>query len=146
MQPSHVLVPLDGSPLADAALEHALAVFDCQITVLNVVTPLDAPLSEGGVVGASDERIEAAREHAQQVVDRARQRADEIDRTVQTALEIGEPAATILEYVSDNDVDHVVMGAHGEDTHRLTRRLLGTVTTAVIGDSPVTVTVVKDDH
>lgn len=146
MQPSHVLVPLDGSPLADAALEHALAVFDCQITVLNVVTPLDAPLSEGGVMGASDERIETAREHTDQVIERAQRRAEEFDRTVQTAVETGEPAETILDYAGDHDVDHVVMGAHGEDTHRLARRLLGTVATAVIGESAVTVTVVKDSY
>ncbi|MDJ1434613.1 universal stress protein [Halostagnicola sp. A-GB9-2] len=41
MVPSHVLVPLDGSPLATDALEHSLEVFDCEITILNVVTPLD---------------------------------------------------------------------------------------------------------
>jgi nucleotide-binding universal stress UspA family protein len=28
MPPAHVLVPLDGSPLADAALAEALALFD----------------------------------------------------------------------------------------------------------------------
>ena len=41
MAPSHVLVPLDGSPLADAALEEAMETYDCRITVLNVVTPID---------------------------------------------------------------------------------------------------------
>ncbi|WEL20610.1 Nucleotide-binding protein, UspA family [Halorhabdus sp. BNX81] len=41
---------LDGSPLAQAALEHALAVFECPITVLNVITPLDAGMSEAGVM------------------------------------------------------------------------------------------------
>ncbi|MFW6321924.1 MAG: universal stress protein, partial [Halohasta sp.] len=37
MGPSHVLVPMDGSPLADEALSHALATFDCRVTVLNIV-------------------------------------------------------------------------------------------------------------
>jgi len=41
-----VLVPLDGSPLADDALTHALAAFDCRVTVPNVVTPLDTGISE----------------------------------------------------------------------------------------------------
>ncbi len=48
MEPSHVLVPLDGSPLADAALTHAFSVFECPVTVLNVVTRLDSGMSEGG--------------------------------------------------------------------------------------------------
>ena len=41
MAPTHLLVPLDGSPLADEALTYALETFDCQITVPNVVAPLD---------------------------------------------------------------------------------------------------------
>ncbi len=47
---SHVLVPLDGSPLADEALTYAMDTFDCRITVLNVVAPLDTGMSERGVL------------------------------------------------------------------------------------------------
>jgi hypothetical protein len=35
--PDHVLVPLDGSPLSEDALAHALETFDCRVAVLNVV-------------------------------------------------------------------------------------------------------------
>jgi nucleotide-binding universal stress UspA family protein len=143
MQPSHVLVPLDGSPLAEKALAHALAVFDCRVTVLNVVTPLDAPLSEGGVLEAGDERIEKGRAHAEAVIDRAERQAEAAGRTVETVVETGEPAETILAFVDDHDVDQVVMGGHGGDHGRIARRLLGTVATAVVGDAPVTVTVVR---
>ena len=45
--PGRVLVAFDGSPLAT----DALAVFPAaEITVLNVVTPLDATMSEGSVL------------------------------------------------------------------------------------------------
>ena len=81
MAPSHVLVPLDGSPLADDALVHALDTFDCQVTVLNVVTPLDSPMSEGGVLEPGEDRREGARERANTVVESAKQRAEEIART-----------------------------------------------------------------
>jgi len=61
MAPEHVLVPLDGSPLAESALTHAVETFDCRVTVLNVVTPVDGPMSEGGVIGADDaERVPSA--------------------------------------------------------------------------------------
>lgn len=46
--PSHVLVPLDGWPLAEAALSHALDVFDCRVTVPNVVTPLGSDMRKAG--------------------------------------------------------------------------------------------------
>ncbi|WP_254821113.1 MULTISPECIES: universal stress protein [Haloglomus] len=143
MEPSHVLVPLDGSPLADDALAHALAVFDCPVTVLNVVTPLDAGMSEGGVLETAEERQAAARERADELVADAKRRAEEAGRTIDTAVEAGDPADTILGYVEDHDIDHVVMGGHGGSRGDLARRLLGTVATKVVGEASVTVTVVR---
>jgi len=143
MPPSHVLVPLDGSPLADEALAEALALFDCQVTVLNVVTPLDSGMSEGGVLDAGADRRESARDRADRLVDRARDRAAEADRTVDTVVRTGDPADTILEYVDESDADRVVMGGHGGDRGAVARRLLGTVATKVVGEAPVTVTVVR---
>ncbi|MXR41363.1 universal stress protein [Halobaculum sp. WSA2] len=143
MAPSHVLVPLDGSPLSDEAFERALELFDCRLTVLNVVTPLDASMSEGGVLEPGEARRQSARDRADRVVERARERAAAFDRPIETAVETGDPAEAILEYVDGHDVDHVVMGGHGGERGVIARRLLGTVATSVVGDAPVTVTVVR---
>jgi nucleotide-binding universal stress UspA family protein len=143
MAPSHVLVPLDGSPLADEALVHALETFDCRVTVLNVVTPVDTGMSEGGVLGADDDREEMASDRAETIIERGKRRASEAGRTVERAVETGDPAETILSYAEDNDIDHIVMGSHGKDGSDLVRRLLGTVATAVVTEAPVTVTVVR---
>ncbi|QCC47428.1 universal stress protein [Halobellus limi] len=143
MHPSHVLVPLDGSPLADDALVHALDVFDCPVTVLNVVTPADAGMSEGGILEPDEDRLGSARERAERVVDLASEQAQTVDRTVETVVETGDPAETILAYVDEHDVDHVVMGGHGGERSGVAGRLLGTVATSVVSDAPVTVTVVR---
>lgn len=143
MEPSHVLVPMDGSPLADEALKYALAVFDCEVTVLNVITPLDSSLSEGGVLEADETRRETAQERAEKLIERAEQQAEAGGREIETVVETGDPAETIIEYVDAHDIDQVVMGSHGGESGRIARRLLGTVATAVVGDAPVTVTVVK---
>jgi len=143
MPPSHVLVPLDGSPLADEALAEALALFDCRITVLNVVTPLDSGMSEGGVLGADADRRENANDRAERLVDRARTRAEAADRTVDTVVRTGDPAEAILAHVDEGDVDRIVMGGHGGERNAVARRLLGTVATRVVGEAPVTVTVVR---
>ena len=87
-----MLVPLDGSPLADAALDEALELFDCRLTVLNVVTPLDASMSESGVLEPGEDRRERARERADSVIERAKERASAAERTVETAVETGDPA------------------------------------------------------
>ena len=143
MAPSNVLVPLDGSPLSDDALAHALETFDCPVTVLNVVTPLDASMSEGGILEPDEDRRDEARERANDLVTAAERRAEDAGRSVDVIVETGNPAEVILDYVEANDVDHVVMGGHGGERSGLTRRLLGTVATAVVGEAPVTVTVVR---
>lgn len=143
MQPSHVLVPMDGSPLAEKALKYTLGTFDCHITVLNVITPLDSPLSEGGVLGSDGEREREAEEQAEQLIEGVRTQMGNTDHRIETVIEVGDPAETILEYVGAHDIDQVVMGGHGGSEGRLARRLLGTVTTAVVGDAAVTVTVVR---
>jgi nucleotide-binding universal stress UspA family protein len=143
MAPEHVLVPLDGSPLADDALIHALETFDCSITVLNVVTPLDSSMSEGGIVEPGEERKETARERADSIIDRATQQAAKAGYEVDTAVETGDPADTIVGFAESEGVDHIVMGGHGGDRRELTRRLLGTVATDVVGGAPMSVTVVR---
>jgi nucleotide-binding universal stress UspA family protein len=141
--PSHVLVPLDGSRLASEALEYALATFDCRVTVLNVVTPLDRGMSEGSAFVIDQDRLDEADERARKLVDAARRRVGTTDRSVETVVETGDPSETILAYVEAHDVDHVVMGSHGEEAGELRRRLLGTVSTAVLGGASVPVTVVR---
>jgi len=145
MDGSHVLVALDGSPLADDALAYALTTFDCRVTALNVVTPLDTSMSEGGVLDAGEERRTAAEERTTALVERVRERAADAgaDNRVETAVETGDPAETIVEYVESHDIDQVVMGGHGGDRSELGRRLLGTVATSVVSEAPVTVTVVR---
>jgi nucleotide-binding universal stress UspA family protein len=139
MPPSHVLVPLDGSPLADEALAEALALFDCRITVMNVVTPLDSGMSESGILDPGADRREDAHDRAERLVDRA----TEVDHTVDTVVRTGDPAETILDYVDESDVDRIVMGGHGGERNAVARRLLGTVATTVVGEAPVTVTVIR---
>jgi nucleotide-binding universal stress UspA family protein len=143
MAPAHVLVPLDGSPLADEALTHALDTFDCRVTVLNVVTPLDSSMSEGGVLERDDERRAAAKQRADEIVGAAKRRATEMGQEVETVVETGDPADTILAFIEEHDVDHVVMGGHGGTGEGIGSRLLGTVATRVVGEAPVTVTVVR---
>ena len=143
MQPSHVLVAMDGSPLAEKALKYTLGTFDCQVTVLTVITPLDSPLSEGGVLESDTGRIREAEERAEQLIESAKAQVETADHRIETVIEVGDPAEAILEHVETHDIDQVVMGGHGGSEGRLARRLLGTVTTAVIGDASVTVTVVQ---
>lgn len=65
------------------------------------------------------------------------------DRQVETAVETGQPAETILQYVTDHDVEQVVMGSHGRPQIASLQRLLGTVAITVVIKASVPVTVVR---
>lgn len=144
MEPSHVLVPLDGSPLADDALAYALSVHGGRITVLNVVTPIEAGMSEGSVLETDEERVEEARRRAEELVRDAKKATDTEDEAeIEIEVKRGGPAETIIELVEETDVDHIVMGSHGGERGDLTSRLLGTVSTKVVTEAPVSVTVVR---
>lgn len=126
MAPSHVLIPLDGSPLAEEALVQALESFDCRVTVLNVVTPVDAKMNEGGILDSGEDCRENAHDRAGRIIELASAQASEGNRPVETAVETGDPAETILAYVAEHDIDHVVMEGYGDEQSDL-HPLLGVV-------------------
>ena len=141
---SHVLVAYDDSPQAEQALDFALRSFPhAHLTLLTVIDPADAGSRRRlSFPPLGDEWLERAREDAQAHLEDAADRVRETDGTVDTAIEIGRPANTVVAYAEDHDVDHVVMGSHGRSG--VTRILLGSVAEAVIRRSPVPVTVARD--
>jgi non-specific serine/threonine protein kinase/protein-serine/threonine kinase len=55
-------------------------------------------------------------------------------------LEGPDPAAVIIGYAVNNQVDHILMGARGSSS---TRRFLGSVSSQVVAEAPCSVTVVR---
>ncbi|WP_207593005.1 universal stress protein [Halomontanus rarus] len=144
----HVLVPIDGSEPAWRALDHAAAVFASdRITVLHVVDPAAGTYT--GVDGSyfDTEAFERARTRGEELCERAidRLRDDGMleggESELETAVEVGKPARAIVEYVSEHDVDHVVVGSRGRTG--VSRLLLGSVAETVTRRSSVPVTVVR---
>ncbi|AEH39350.1 universal stress protein [Halopiger xanaduensis] len=144
---THALVPLDGSPQSWAAFDHAVSNYDGEtITTLHVVDPMEGIYSDYGGGGYYDAGAhERAVERGQELGERARERADDagiLETTVlETAVETGPPARTILEYADENDVDHIVMGSHGRSG--VARILLGSVAETVTRRARVPVTIVR---
>ena len=141
--PDHVLVPSLGRPGAREALAYALEVFpDAEVTLVSVVTPLDEPLSEGGVIERDEERLEDARRTARELLEGVT--ADDPSASERVRIETleGKPGTVVPSYVSQEPIDHVVMYGHRPDVSGFVRRLLGRdVTTTVVEriDEPVTV-------
>ncbi|MFA9502915.1 universal stress protein [Natrinema sp. H-ect1] len=138
--PDHVLVPTLGRPREDEALAYALETFsDAEITLLAVVTPLDAPLSEGGVLERDDERTAAARESATELLESV---ADTRPERVRIETAEGRPGTVVPRYASDEGIDHVVLYGSETGSTGFFRRFLGRGIAATVVErtaEPVTV-------
>jgi nucleotide-binding universal stress UspA family protein len=140
---SHILVPIDGSPQSEDALAFAFEEHpDADVTVLNVIDPIDGSYSvRRGLPISSEEWYEDAKAEAEELFETARETAAAHDADLSTAVEVGRPARVIVEYADEGDVDHVVMGSHGRSG--VSRVLLGSVAETVARRSTVPVTVVR---
>ncbi|OAQ53028.1 universal stress protein UspA [Natrinema mahii] len=127
----HVLVPMDDSAPARAALDHALEWVPAdRLTVVHAVDDLEADYE--GIVSGDDEPDFFAD---------ARAIADDRGRSLETAVvEGGGTAEAILEYVGEADVDAIVMGSEGKAG--VSRLLLGSVAEGVTRRAAVPVTIV----
>ena len=142
----NILVPTDFSEAADAALAYAKELaekFNGGIDLLHVVaTPVLYPMGADNsavTMGNAIADVEAA---ARQALEDLGKKLDlGPDRlTVQTR--IGTPVAEILDTITEDGIDLVVMGTHGRGM--VEHLLLGSVAERVVRRSPVPVLTVHD--
>jgi nucleotide-binding universal stress UspA family protein len=131
----NILVAVDGSPDADAALAHAAALARDQrarLTLLTAIPPL--PATALLATGAAP-RSEVVRHYS----DVLRRAADALpgDVGVTTVLVEGAPARALVERARSGEFDLIVMGSHGHG--RLHTSLLGCVSQKVLHASPIPV-------
>lgn len=135
-----VLVPMDGSEMADHALQFAIEAHpDAEITVLNVVGGPSPMWAQATGLALADDVEEAADELAEPVLDRAHEVAAEYGVEIETDVQLGHPARAIVNRADDYDV--VVIGSHGGTMAE--RLFVGNVAEKVFRRSPAPVTVVR---
>lgn len=138
-----VLVPLDGSPLSEKALEYAILTFPAkEIVALTVIDPIDVVYrSEGSGPLGGERWFKYARSRAADIGAVAEKRGEQTGVSVTTDTAVGRPRRQILKYADEHDVDQIVMGTHGRSG--LSRVALGSVAEAVVRRSPVPVTTIR---
>jgi nucleotide-binding universal stress UspA family protein len=137
-----ILVAVDGSQSADAALATAIDVAGddgASLTLITVATQPRWRFTSGPFVVPYPTENDLERE-ALHVLERARARIPD-DIPVTTIIQSGPPAKAILERVTSAEHDLVVMGSHGRGPAR--SLLLGSVSLAVLAHSPVPVLLVR---
>ncbi|WP_136602509.1 universal stress protein [Salinigranum halophilum] len=135
-----ILVPTDGSAAGDRAVEHAVefaTAYDATVHALYVVDAALYSSLEAGV----DAVIDALESEGQAAVDAVADRCEAEGIDVETAVLVGTIHRSIRDYVTDHDIDLVVMGTHGRKG--IERFLLGSVTERTVRTSPVPVLTVR---
>ena len=143
----HIVVPLDGSGFAEAALPYALEIaaqFDSDITLLRVVMPPRigegalSPESANYVINMRDDLYKEAIDYLQQQKGSLRQQNFRVHYQV---VESDDIAAEIISAVRGADADTIVMCTHGRGG--LSRWLFGSVATRLLHSAPVPVLVIR---
>jgi len=135
-----ILVPTDGSPAADSAIEHAVNVaerYDATIHALYVVDDSAYATLDAG----SETVVEALESEGEEAVGRIATAARNAGIDAVTTVTTGVAYRTILDHVANDGIDLVAMGTHGR--RGLDRYLLGSVTERVVRTSDVPVLAVR---
>src|SRR3972149_7022005 len=111
MTPKKILVPLDGSSLAEAALWKAVDLGGADGAAYSLLRAAEAHTLPGAdPVEAQVSAVRAAEEYLEGVARRRRERGV---RAVETHVWYGAPAGAIAEAAKVQKVDMIVMSTHG---------------------------------
>lgn len=140
MKLGKILVPLDGSALAEAAMWKAieLGTADTMLTLLRAAEAYRLPGADP--IQAQISAVREAEEYLAGVAARAREAG--IDH-VETHVWYGPPGAAIVEAADAQKVDLIVMSSHGRSG--LGRLILGSVTESVLRGTRTPILVLRPD-
>ena len=136
-----ILLPLDGSPLAEQAVPHAIAQaerFQAELILLKVLPPLpERSMSSPGRRQAEDLSAQLAREYLEGVAASIREQ----DIPVRVVTVEGQAHPQIVQFAEENEVDMIVMSTRGQSG--LSRWLMGSIADRVVRGATVPVLLVR---
>jgi nucleotide-binding universal stress UspA family protein len=110
---NHILLPLDGSILAERVLPHAVSLteaFGSKLTLLRVVFQ-NEDVNSLGIVNPMDWQMRKT--EAESYLQSVQQRLQDIGVECEAHIIEGKPAHQIIEYAKHNDVQLIVLSSHG---------------------------------
>jgi nucleotide-binding universal stress UspA family protein len=141
----HILVPIDGSPTSELAVDKAIGLaraFDSAVTTIYVVDPYPFTGVGADFAYGQGQYLNAAKASATQALANARKAMEDAGVKVTTAtVEAHDVWRGILEAAQSGGADLIVMGSHGR--RGIKRLLLGSQASDVLARSKVPVLIVK---
>ncbi|MBI3244532.1 MAG: universal stress protein [Chloroflexi bacterium] len=144
-----ILVPLDGSELAERALKPALKIAqhsEAEIILLRVPLPETMLIAAPHLYGGYDlmypsQALNKARQEVKDYLDQAQQAAARFGLNARIKTPEGNVAEAIMETAIEEHVELIVMSSHGYSG--ITRWVLGSVAEKVLGNAPCPVLIVR---
>jgi nucleotide-binding universal stress UspA family protein len=137
----HILIPTDGSKLAERGVAHGLALaqsLGAKVSVIFVVEPFSE--MTGQFREAVAKYAELRKEQATSALDHAANGAKEAGVSCETIqVENGQPHQAIIAAAEDKSCDLIVMSSHGRSG--LSALLIGSVTNKVLTQAKIPVLV-----
>ena len=144
-----ILVPIDGSELAEKALNHSLKfadLYNSEIELLNIVPPLIMPTYTPPAptpVWVSRYPEELRENNEKMLSEALRKAKDESDLQISKRIVDGRPASKIIEVAKKGGFDLIIMGSRG--LGNIEGLFLGSVSNGVINRSKTPVLIVKGE-
>jgi len=129
-----VLVPLDGSELAEIVLPHVESLVrstsgEAEVILLHVCEPIWHE-AMGQEASMAKEVEEARKKRAEEYLAATEKRLKEAGLKVRSELMVGCPGEEILDYAANHPVDLIAMASHGRSG--ISRWAYGSVTSKVL--------------
>ncbi len=148
---TRILVPLDGSELAECIFSHVDTILNgcgvVELVLARVLEPLQlAPYADAdGFMGSKDiEKILMAQEtDARNYLEKTQRRFQRPGLKIRTELLNGQVADTLTDYAKKENFDLIIMATHGYTGFK--RLVLGSVASGVVNQSSVPVLLIRPD-
>ncbi len=144
-----IMVPLDGSELAECALSHLEAVFkgnqSAEVVIVQAVEPISIPYGLEVTKFASLEQVQEFQTHqkvaAEKYVKQIIARLSGSGVTAKAEIVYGKASEALTAFALKNGVDLVIMATHGRSG--ISRRVWGSVADHVLRSVSIPVLVVR---
>ena len=146
-----IMVPLDGSDLAESVLPHleflTAACKARNVVLVRVVNPISLPISvpahgEFGFTEKDRQKLEENRKKtAEEYLQKITQDIDIPETNVSHAVLEGKPENMLADYATQNEVDLIIIASHGRSG--VSRWVLGSVADRIVRNSCVPVMMVR---
>jgi len=135
---SDILIPTDGSPGAQEAIEHGLEIAQQYEATVHALYVIDTRVSRSGPL------LESLQLEGRKAVRDLEVAGTQAGVTVVTEVVEGVPPQEILEYSAMQGIDLIVMGTQGRTG--IDRFVMGSVAERVVRHSPVPVLIVRKEQ